>query len=86
MIYARRNLKTIFGHFRWYFAQCVIVLQYYTLYHYSSYEGLERHYNRSLKETIHKSSFLYVLKPLTLIQLNKVNAINEIEHYNDILS
>lgn len=36
--------------------------------------------------TIHKSSFLYVFKPLTLIQLDKVNAVNEIEHYNDILS
>lgn len=33
-----------------------------------------------------KSSFLYVLRPLKLIQLDKVNAINEIEHYNDILS
>lgn len=48
--------------------------------HYFSNEGLERHCNRSLKETIHKSSFLYVLKPLKLTQLDKVNAINEIEH------
>lgn len=42
---------------------------------YFSYEDLERHYNRSLKETIHKSSFLYVLKPLQLIELDEVNAI-----------
>lgn len=55
--------------------------------HYFSNEDLERHYNyRYLKETINKSSFLYVLKPLTLTQLDNVNAINEIEQYNDILS